>query len=187
MTRVLITCVSVLLLVAASAQAQEQMVLEYQEVRADNQWPDDGSVWHTLYPTERFCEDIEQTGHDDANGDDLIDVCESIQLAGDWYHVDWIGPTYKLRSMERQTEKYVEPVEPGRQFVYHEVYPTFCNEVVTTEPISFVCQEVYIEFPPEDAGWWHVEDVKMNIRTTPESPVEASTWTRIKRFFSDMF
>jgi len=186
MRHAITVCVAALLVLSAGAQAQDPMVLEYQGVRADNAWPDDGSFWHTLHPASSFCQDVEQTGHDDANGDGMIDVCESVQLDGDWHHIDWIGPTYKLRSMDRQVDKYVEPLSE-RQHAYHEVYPTFCNEVGTNEPITHVCQEVYIEFPPEDEGWWHVEDIRMNIRTTPESPVEPSTWTKIKRFFRDVF
>ncbi|MBD3368559.1 MAG: hypothetical protein GF405_10395 [Candidatus Eisenbacteria bacterium] len=186
MMRVMIVCGAALLVLAAGAAAQEPMVLEYQGIRADNSWPDDGSFWHTLHPASNFCEDVEQTGHDDGNGDGSIDVCESIQFGGEWHHIDWVGPTYLLRSMEGRVDIYLEPFS-GRQHTYHEVYPNYCTEVVTTEPIEFVCQEVFIEAPPEHAGWWHVEDIKLNIRTTPESPVEDGTWTKIKRFFRDIF
>lgn len=149
----------------------------------DPTWPPDGSSWHTLHPPELLCTDNVQTGHDDVDGDGQMSFCDNIQLDGVWKHIEWVGPTIRIRSLdpERQDEVYIEPVEmPGRQFVYHEVSPTYCNIFETTEPITSVCQEVWVEFPPEDVGWWHVEAIETNIRTNGGSPVEPSTWGRIK-------
>jgi hypothetical protein len=155
----------------------------------DPTWPADGEEWHQLFPN--YCVLDEQTGHDDANGDGYIDVCEHIWFNGEQHHVEWIGPTYKLVYMGDLPDgrpvlpRYAEDASPpgSRQFLYHEVYPNFCNEFETTEPIEFECQEVWVEYPPEDVGWWHVEEINTNIRTVPQSPVEEGTWGRIKAWF----
>lgn len=159
----------------------------------DPTWPQDGSQWHQLVPN--YCEYNEQTGHEDADGNGSIDVCDNIWLDGERHHVEWIGPTYKLVFVGTPTdgrpvsEKYLEDAGPtGRQFSYHEVYPTFCNIIETTEPITQECQEVWIEFPPEDVGWWHVEEINTDIRTVPNpvNPAKGSTWGRIKEFFRNL-
>jgi len=155
----------------------------------DPTWPADGEEWHQLFPN--YCIYDEQTDHDDANGDGYIDVCEHIWINGEQHHVEWIGPTYKLVAMRPSEDgrpvlpKYAEyaGMEDGRQHVYHEIYPTFCNEFETEEPIEYECQEIYIFYPPEDAGWWHVEEINTNIRTVPQSPVEPGTWGKIKAWF----
>ncbi|MBD3347636.1 MAG: hypothetical protein GF400_00370 [Candidatus Eisenbacteria bacterium] len=159
----------------------------------DPTWPADGDEWHQLYPN--YCIYDEQTGHEDANEDGYIDACEHIWINGERHHVEWVGPTFHLREImppgeERQRrEIYMEQVvlQGDRPHVYHEVYPVFCTEVGTTEPIEFECQEVFVEFPPEYAGWWHVEEITTNIHTVPQSPVEGSTWSTIKDWFRDLF
>lgn len=161
----------------------------------DPTWPPDGSSWHQLVPT--YCQYDTQTGHDDADGCGSMDVCEHIFFNGDRHHIEWIGPTYKLVFMDTPPdgrpviEKYAEAALPanGRQYWYHEVYPTFCNEFQTTEPIEYECQEIWIEYPPEDVGWWHVEAINTNIRTVPDpvNPIEESTWGKIKEFFGRIF
>ena len=155
----------------------------------DPTWPPDGSDWHTLHPPAALCTVGDQTGHDDVDGDGNMSFCDNIQIDGVWKHIEWVGPTIRVRSLEpgRQDLKYIEPVEPqGRQYVYHEVSPTYCNIFETTEPIEYVCQEVWVVFPPEDVGWWHVEAIETNIRTNGGSPVEASTWTQIKNWFKEL-
>ena len=171
--------------VSAPAVAQEYC-FEYPSGEYDPTWNPDARVeWHQVVPV--YCEWYEQTGHDDANSNGHIDPCEHIFFNGERYHVDWIGPTYRLVSMSDPADvKLVEDHEPGGQpFIYHEVYPTFCNSVETDDPLNQVCQEVEILFPPEDAGWWHIEEINTNIRATPDpvSPVEDSTWGKIKAFF----
>ena len=161
----------------------------------DPTWPPDGSGWHELAPT--YCNTATQTGHDDADGNGSMDVCEHIWFDGQRHHIEWIGPTYKLVYMP-PPDSDRNPLEPkyaeeaileGRQYVYHEVHPVFCNTFETTEPITQTCQEIWIEFPPEDVGWWHVEEINTNIRTVPDpiSPVEDSTWGKIKDFFNILF
>jgi hypothetical protein len=160
----------------------------------DPSWPADGGQWHQLYPT--YCQYDTQTGHDDADGNGSMDFCEHIWFNGQRHHIEWVGPTIKLvytgvppDGRPPVQDKYVEEVVIGdRQYSYHEIYPTFCNIIETTEPITNECQEVWIEFPPEDVGWWHVEKIETNIRTVPDpvSPVEDSTWSKIKSFFKEL-
>ena len=152
----------------------------------DPTWPPDGSTWHTLHPPEFLCTNGVQTDHDDVDGDGQMSFCDNIQIDGIWKHIEWVGPTIRIRSLTpgRQDLLYVEPIDqPGRQYQYHEVSPTYCNIIETTTPIEYVCQEVWVEFPPEDVGWWHVEAIETNIRTNGGSPVRASTWSQIKGWF----
>jgi len=183
-----------LVLVCGSGWAQEEIYLEYPAPpppgrQVDPSWPPDGSGWHMLAPT--YCAGYTQDGHEDANGDGMIDACEHITLSGQRWHITWVGPTYTLvRSPGRADSMMVEPVflGSGRQHVYHEVHPDFCTTVETSEPIETECQEVYITNPPEDVGWWHVKRIKLNIRCgPPQSPIEDSTWGRIKAWLSGLF
>lgn len=182
-----VVAVSLLALLAAPAVAQDTRYLELvQPGRSfDPTWPVDGSGWHELYPV--YCTGHVQTGHDDANGNGTIEACENITLDGVLFHIDWIGPTYVLRQPGRDLTKYVEATLGRQGHNYHEVYPTFCKEITTEEPIEFVCQDVFITNPPEDMGWWHVEYVGTNIITSPSTPVDQSTWSRIKAFIGGLF
>ncbi|MFH1501787.1 MAG: hypothetical protein ABIG03_01940 [Candidatus Eisenbacteria bacterium] len=161
----------------------------------DPTWPTDGDTWHQLYPT--YCQYDTQTGHDDADGNGTMDVCEHIFFDGERHHIEWVGPTFRLVYMGAPPEgrppvldKFVEDAPlKDRQYSYHEIYPVFCNIIETTEPITNECQEIWIEFPPEDVGWWHVQKIETNIRTVPDpvNPVEQSTWGKIKSWFGDLF
>ena len=181
----------VLLAIAAPVvpAAAQEFCFEYPSGVYDPTWVLEERVeWHQVVPV--YCEWFEQTGHDDANSNGRIDACEHIFFNGERYHVDWIGPTYKLVSIADPSEvRLVEDHEPGGQpFLYHEVYPTFCNTIETDAPLTQVCQEMEVLFPPEDAGFWHVEEINTNIRATadPMSPVEDSTWGKIKNFFQSI-
>ncbi len=150
----------------------------------DPTWPPDGSGWHTLYPPDAYCTNGVQTDHDDVDGDGNMSFCDNIQIDGVWKHIEWCGPTFTLVYMGGgRQNKYVEPIEGDRQFQYHEVHPTYCDIITTTEPLEYECQYVWIDDPPDDVGEWHVEAIDTNIRTNGGSPVEPSTWTKIKNFF----
>lgn len=180
----------ILLITANSAMALDTHYLEFTQPGSgrpfDPTWPPDGSTWHELFPT--YCTVRTQGSHEDGNANGSIDVCEHLTLDGVRHHVDWIGPTIKLRGTGRQEDKYVEAASGnGRQFHYHEVYPTFCKDIETAQPIDAVCQEVYITAPPEDVGWWHVEAIETNIISTPVTPVDEGTWSKVKTFFRKIF
>lgn len=182
-----VVALGLLAMLAAPAVAQDTKYLELVQAGRsfDPTWPVDGSSWHELYPA--YCTGHTQTGHDDANGNGMIEACENITLDGVLSHVDWIGPTYVLRQPGRDKTKYVEATLPKQGHNYHEVYPIFCKEITTEEPIESVCQEVFITNPPEDTGWWHVDYIGTNIITSPSTPVEPGTWSKIKAFFSNLF
>jgi len=155
----------------------------------DPTWPPDGSGWHTLHPPDAFCTNGVQTDHDDVDGDGNMSFCDNIQIDGVWKHIEWCGPTIRIRSQQpgRQDLLYIEPIEGDRQYQYHEVSPTYCNIITTTTPITHECQIVWVESPPEDVGEWHVEAIETNIRTNGGSPVNPGTWSKIKNFFSSLF
>jgi hypothetical protein len=176
-----------LLALAIPAGAQMYLELGGPPVRYDDTIPPDGSQWHELYPI--FCTPHVQNGYFD-NGDGVVSECDVILIDGIRYHVDWAGPTYYLMYLgEPPEERWLEP-EPGIDDVWHEVAPVFCNiwDVLDWEDtdqngeISF-CDNVLLQ-----DGWWHVEDVRLDITVTEEpSPVEDSTWSKIKAWWSNHF
>jgi hypothetical protein len=159
----------------------------------DPSWPPDGSDWHKIRPADVFCTYGNQDGHDDTDGDGQIDICENVMIDGVWKHIEWVGPTISLQPMEpgRPVITYmVEPVDGSRQNEYHIVHPPelFCMGLTTTNPIPLEpCSYVMVESPPELAGEYHVIEVETNIHTGGGSPVEKSTWGKIKDFFSQLF
>lgn len=154
----------------------------------DPTWPPDGSQWHGIYPAGIYCTYGTQTGHDDQNGDGFIDPCENIQIDGVWKHVEWIGPTITIYQPPGRNTLMVEPIAAGRQTEYHVVYPpdAYCTIIDTDQPIEQVCQYIMVLNPPEYAGEWHVEEIGTNIHTNGGSPVDDSTWGKIKSFFRDL-
>lgn len=154
----------------------------------DQAWPDDGLFWHQLQPSAQFCTWVEQTAHNDANGNGLIDVCESIQLGGAWRHIDWVGPTYTLQEAGSRRTIYAEYYDTMRQNHYEIVAPPeYEGWIITTnEPLDQECQYVTIEQPPGLQGEWHVVEICTNIHTGPGSPVEKNTWGKIKSFFEGL-
>lgn len=181
-----------LLVSAAPVLGDEEIYLEYPAPpgrAVDPSWPPDGAGWHMLAPT--YCAGYTQTGHEDDNGDGEINACEHITLSGQRWHIKWVGPTYKMvRTAARAESMFVEPIVPGgeRQHTYHMVHPVFCTIIETAEPIEYECQEVYITSPPEKVGWWHCKRIKLNIKCGPPmTPVDQSTWGKIKAWLGNLF
>jgi hypothetical protein len=188
-----VIALAVLGIVAAAVPvgAQEQLYLHLMEPGRpfDPTWPPDGAPWHELHPT--YCNTHTQTGHEDDNGNGQMDVCENFTLDGVRYHIEWVGPTYVLTggvNGERPETIYCEGGDPTRQYLYHEIYPNFCDIFMVWDPIEFVCQDVYIEPGSPHEGWWHVEEIGTNVIVTPNplNPVEDSTWSKIKSFFRNL-
>jgi hypothetical protein len=185
--------IAVLLVSFVLPAAADMAIFEYAPINRsyDPTWPPDGATWHGIHPGATFCALADQTDHDDADGNGQIDACESIQLDGVWRHVEWIGPTITITYLTdgSRVPVMIEPVtEPGRPpapVEYHVVYPedAFCTTIVTDVPITDVCQIVTIIEPPEYAGPWHVEEIATNIHVGSGSPVERSTWAKIKNIF----
>ena len=67
---------------------------------------------------------------------------------------------------------------------------TYLFDVVSRtreEYVSFLHGTEGLKATPELMGEWHVEKVATNIHTGPGSPVEPSTWGKIKSFFDKLF
>ncbi len=201
-------CVLAVVLVAtlapeAFAQDQFHFELVLPQEGATRDIPPDGSTWHELYPT--MCIMHSQTGYDD-NGDGFVSECDYIYIDGVRFHITWAGPTYVLETGPTEDgrppvqEKFVEPTgfigPDGRNpicEIWHEVWPEYCLEwhVEDWEDNGdqqvTPCDWVLIWDGFGEPQQWHVVEVNQNIIAVPDSPVEESTWGRIKGFFSDLF
>ncbi len=188
------SCVMIVAAVALVAFALPVSADEIFELAApgrgyDPTWPPDGSGWHTLYPPADYCTNVTQTNHDDVDGDGNMSFCDNIQMDGVWKHIEWVGPTFTIFRPGAREPMLVEPIAGSRQNQYHIIFPpeAFCVIIHTDQPIVEVCQYIVILEPPEFAGEWHVEEIDTNIHTNGGSPVEPSTWSKIKSFFGNLF
>jgi len=177
MAKLLLAVVVALLALAAPVMGQYYM--EYQG--GPTLQPANCSTWHELYPA--FCIPHHQDGFED-NGDGVLSACDYIVLDGVRYHVDWVGPTYELAG-----PSYWEPIEPGPNVIcqtWHQVYPQYCatghvddwNDPNGNGEVD-TCDTVWINGIP-----YHVENVRVDIQITPTSPVETTSWGRLKSLFS---
>ena len=197
-------CLLAVVLVATPApDAQAQDVFHFELVPpggAARDIPPDGSSWHELYPT--FCAGHTQTGYED-NGDGFVSECDYIYIDGVRFHIIWSGPTYRLQSGPTEGdrpefERYMEPIGFGPQRnpiceIWHEVYPDYCNEwhvedwADNGDGYVSPCDFVWIWSEIQGMEQFHVLEVNLNIVAVPDSPVEDSTWGKIKSFFSHIF
>jgi hypothetical protein len=188
-TLVVALALAVLVLPAlAEFEIWEQVPPEGQAgVRYDVPWPPEGFQWHRMYPVA--CTYGTQTDHDDTDGDGFVDQCENVQIDGVWKHVEWAGPTIYLWRPESREQLVIEPTAPGGREQYHIINPpeAYCQYVDIAGPDLQVCDYVTVLEPPEFAGEWHVEEIRNNIHTNGGSPVEESTWSKIKEFFIELF
>jgi hypothetical protein len=179
---------AVVVMLALTIPASGQLYLELGGSPVRN-IPPDGSPWHELFPN--FCIIHNQDAYGD-NGDGVVSVCDMITLDGVPYHITWTGPTYYLYGDAGPA--FYEPTgEPGGSPVgqiWHEVAPNFCTEHQVTDwedadGDGEVSQCDTIVFA--DGTAWHVEEIRLDITATPGSPVEDSTWGRIKAAIGRMF
>ena len=156
----------------------------------DVPWPDDDvGQWHQLHPAALACTYGTQTDHDDQDNDGLVDECENVEIDGVWKHIEWAGPTIYLWRPDTRESIIVEPIAgPERQNEYHVISPpgAFCSIIDLPGPILQVCDTIIV-LEGEFAGEWHVEEIRDNIHTNGGSPVEQSTWSRVKEFFRGLF
>ena len=186
--RMIVMVIAVMAVLAPCSFAFEIFELNDGPGRAyDPSWPPDGSPWHQIQPPDQFCIDKPQTDHDDQDGDGQIDVCENVQIDGVWKHIEWVGPTIAISPVGGGDVLLVEPVD-GRQMELHIIHPPefACLIVPYTGTIEQPCDIIIVE-SGEFAGEWHVDEINTNIHTNGGSPVEPSTWTRIKQFFAELF
>lgn len=175
-------------LVAMAAPAGAQTYFEYMGSPVRDAVPPDCSDWHELYPS--FCTTHHQDAYED-DGDGLISVCDFITLSGVRYHIDWVGPTYVLSGPDQMWAEPTIP-DPGGNpecETWHEVAPVFCNEWHVDEwedngdGVLSECDIVWI-----GGEEWHIDEIALNIiATETPSPVEGSTWSKIKAFFQRLF
>ena len=171
---------------ALAIPAGAQMYLESggPPIRYDDTIPPNGSQWHELYPI--FCTPHTQDDYQD-NGDGIVSECDIIFIDGIRYHVDWAGPTYYLAWTQGPGERWLEPESPE---FWHEVAPIYCTvwEILDWEDMDGDQEVSFCDNILFSDGWWHVEDVRLDITVTEEpSPVEPSTWGRIKAWVSGLF
>ncbi len=172
-------------LLVLAVPATGQLYLEFGAAPVRDPIPPDGSPWHELFPN--FCIMHTQTGYGD-NGDGVVSVCDMIYIDGQPHHIIWTGPTYYLYGDTGPA--FYEPTgEPGGIPIgqtWHEVAPNFCVEhtVIEWEDADGdgeVSHCDIIQF--EDGSAWHVEEIRLDITVVPGSPVEESTWGKIKAVF----
>jgi hypothetical protein len=147
------------------------------------------SSWHELWPA--YCALHHQDDFLD-NGDGIISACDQIKLDGQWFHIEWAGPTYFLSCATSQT--VFEPTDPGTGGdptceIWTEVHPNNGQQAHVDgwqdngDGVLSVCDYILI------AGQTcHVDRIGLNIRIRPTTvPVEIGTWGRIKGFFGNIF
>jgi len=178
-------------LLAFAAPAGAQMYLELGSAPVRDAIPPDCSDWHELHPN--FCAVHHQDAYED-DGDGEVSVCDAIIIDGTRYHIDWVGPTYYLVETSTADVMFCEPTipDPGDDptcEIWHEVAPDFCMEHHVDgwedngDQVLSPCDLVLI-----DGSWWHVEEIRLDITVSEEpSPVEGSTWSKIKDFFRALF
>ena len=181
-----LVAVAVLALLVVPAAAQRHMELIGSPILQEP-IPPDCSDWHELHPN--FCLVDHQDAYED-NGDGFVSACDVIILGGTRYHVDWAGPTYWLVPVNPGDEQWMEPTipDPGQNpigEIWHEVAPDYCMEweVLDWEDngdgVLSPCDIIWFTDGP-----YHLAEIGLNIEITEEpSPIEQSTWGKIKAFF----
>lgn len=151
----------------------------------DPSWKPDGTPVHLIVPN--YCATGTQDGHDDQDGDGVMDPCENVMIDGVWKHIERVIPTIKISPVGGGDQLFIEPIE-GRQNQYHIVHPPefFCWIVPITGGIVQECEIVTVEEGPH-AGEWHIDEIDTNVETNGGSPVDDSTWGKIKSFFRELF
>jgi len=176
--------VVILAALSTAAFGQAQYYFEFQS-GPGREVPANCSTWHELYP--QFCLPHHQDSYCD-NGDGFISACDGLVLDGTSYHIDWVGPTYILEYSGLVS--YWEPMgSSGSDPVcstWHQVYPDFCfaSHVDMWEDTDGSCTVNACDFVTLGGVLYHVQDVQLDIQTSPCSPVNESSWGMIKGLFS---
>ncbi len=147
--------------------------------------PPSGSSWHELAPS--FCTIHPQEAYGD-NGDGVVSACDGIKFGGVVYHIDWAGPTYRLRAVTG-ADLYLEPTTPTHNpenpvcEIWEEIHPDFGTEhhIDVWEDANGTGVVDACDVIGSGGILYHVEDVSLNIRITPGGvPTERSTWGKVK-------
>lgn len=183
-------CLIAVALVALLVLPAGAQYLEYQGAPLRDPIPPNGEPWHELYPN--FCVIHPQDNYED-NGDGIVSVCDVVTFGGTRYHVDWVGPTYIMECIISGEIGYFEPTEiypegdPTGQ-MWHQVYPCFCMEGIVQEwedngdGILSPCDILLVS-----GIEMHLQEIALDIEVSEvESPVEQTTWGKIKDFFGNL-
>lgn len=155
-----------------------------------------GTQWHELWPI--FCREYHLSSWED-NGDGVLSYCDTINMYekpdGELrpYHVEEVtitlvvAPTYAGTAPPPSPDEfmYIELVggynetalgEPVYT-LWHEIYPNFCTTYNFTgwddngSLVLDYCDSILLEnLFIREGGWWHVEEVAIDIVVTPEPP-----------------
>lgn len=174
---ILLGIAGVLLVCALAAGAtQEAIYLEggLWNVTVPPPVPPSGTMWQQIYPDDT--NQFEQTKYHD-NGDEIVSVCDNIELEGVMHHIDWVGPTYWVSKGPDTMAVEPEPANPDSLDlqtcdILHEIWPEWCNyyHVIVFQDNNGnsypdACDDIQI-----DGEWWHIEKVTLNIVASVEVP-----------------
>lgn len=189
-------CMLVLLLAALgaiaagppAARAQADVYLEFSGV-LKAPIPATCSTWHEIYPV--YCGTRHQTGYVSNDPSGEMAICDYIQLDGIWYHVEWVGPTYRVTFTDQGDLGDLEPVAPvsGENptcETWIEVWPDFGPLFHVDgwgdngDGVVSVCDTVVLGGRPA-----HIDEIKPNIRVKPGDPVpvDESSWGDLKTHY----
>jgi hypothetical protein len=149
--------------------------------------PGDCSTWHEIYPN--YCTPHHQDRYIHTDPSGQMAVCDYILLSGVWYHIEWVGPTYRVTFVEQGDLADFEPVEmvSGENPVcetWIEVWPDFGPQFHVDawddngDGVVSVCDMVVI-----GGRLAHIDEIKVNIRVVPGDPVpiDDQTWGDVKK------
>lgn len=175
-------------LLPAAALAQELLYLEL-DTTLKSPIPGACSNWNELWPNHGAPH--HQDEYIDSDGDGELTQCDYIKLDGQWYHIEWAGPTYSLEC-PGTLPGYFEPTVPQTGGD-----PT-CETWVEIFPNHG--QPHHVDFWSDDnadgvvsACDWivlggrecHIRDIGVNLRVRPSTPVpnEGQSWGSLKSLY----
>lgn len=147
--------------------------------------PANCSTWHELYP--QYCMIHHQDDFQEGAPDGQISACDYIKIDNVWYHIEWVGPTYRL-SFGALPGDYepVGPVTGGNPVceTWIEVWPEFGPQfhvdqwIDNGDGVVSPCDFVVI-----GGATAHIDEIKLNIRVRPGEPpidTERQSWGDLK-------
>ncbi len=181
---ILLAGLTLMVIGASLASAQDTVYLELSNP-AKSPIPPNCSTWTEFYPNPGVIH--HQDDYVDNSEDGEMAFCDYIMLDGVWNHIEWVGPTYHLSCGVYEPWDNPNPTgdDPTCE-TWIEIYPEHGNLWHVDgfqdngDGLISPCDMVLI------AGvWCHIDDIGLNIRTKPGTPVdnENKTWGEIKEEF----
>jgi len=157
--------------------------------------PQNGSVWHELYPV--WCTSHPQTGYYDNDGDGVVSVCDDILEPNMCWHVDAVTTTYFFSPVAGGGQSAGEPAEPTPDpspvcEMWHIVFAdgppfTYCQSVHidgwednNQNGQLDVCDNIQI-----GGLWYHIDRIGCDVTVSPNPATDTnhSTWGWLKNLF----